>query len=284
MKTVSAILFFLAFFFSQNICASEFRPGDFLLVEKPENLSLFNKYKQTLSPKEKENLLPFEPFLIKKIDESDPLQLMLETERFGEKIYIALSGKNALANAQKLGEIKLLKNYTPVSNVKINRGQISAVSFFSFAEKRTKTVKFSEETKTKLIARKNTRYLVKINNEYGIVKLKRQQVTHVSVEKKFEPLSPEILQKINGMFVSINKKLDSIYVVLNGKNDSVNKNPPHFKKISDYEYKFENGSLDNFARIKNYLVSKINLLLLTRNYEAIIKNNSVFINKKTPSR
>jgi len=269
-----ALIFLFGIILAADIFPKDFKSGEILLFEKPQNLALYDKYKRELDAESKAKIAPFQPFFVRGYDENSPLQLYLECETNGNVIFIGMKSRERFVTRGDIGRLRVLRDFKKVSGKKIDTSKLAKVRFLSFRTGKEKTA--STRAGIKPIATKGSRCLVKVGGEYGLATISEKYFVSSAENESDAKLTREILDEVEKYFNNANLKLEKVYQALNTKeNQSIS--PPKWKKISDYNYRFENGNLQNFMNVKNYLLSKINLLLLDLNYKAIAKENEIKI-------
>ncbi len=254
-----------------------FRKGEIILIRSPQKLSVQNKYKQRLDENQKKEMLQFEPFYVLGKDETSPLQKTLKCKtRFGI-YYLVLDENGNLANSED-NEIKILKNYAWEYTGKIKANYRGEINFFSFKLNNNVVKMLDNNSKIEIIAGKNGKYLINLDDEIGLAKLPKKFFKENKNNTENNKLTNRLLAEIEKYFEQVNKKITKAYYSLNSKSKKQNE-APVFEKISPFHYKFTNARLNDFPNIAKYLLDKINLQLLNKNYEAKIQNNSIVITK-----
>ncbi len=274
------VTIFLILLFQNFIYASfKYKSGEIILIEKPKALILLDEFKRQLNEEAKENLIDFQPFFVFGIDKSNPLQNLLIIESLGKKYFIALDEKNNIFNRKYVGKIITLTGFKKFKQNKAINKKYHSISFYSIASKKSVKIKLSASLKINFVARKKNKYLVVIDNKIGYVRLPKDFFITDKSRKQLPKLSSETFIEIDKIIKRVNVKIKNLYKTLNEEN-SGKKVPPYFVHKSQMEYTLINGKLKNFPEVKNYLLSKINLLLLNSGFEALFKNNSIVIARK----
>jgi hypothetical protein len=92
--------------------------ADFLVVEHPHRLLLYNQYQQQLSSQEQAQLIPFAPIKLLNSEDvlGDGFTPCVRGELEGRIIYILKEKSGALTGAERAGDIRTFKNTTIVGD------------------------------------------------------------------------------------------------------------------------------------------------------------------------
>jgi|GEM_PF-6341781 len=115
-------LFILFTLLSQNLLYSQTEDkADFLLIENPVNLTIYNRYQQTLTEKEKLEFEHFTPFLVVESYGSfgDGLRNYIKAEYKGIDYFILAEKEFEPVNSKSAGKIVLLKNKSVIRDTVI---------------------------------------------------------------------------------------------------------------------------------------------------------------------
>ncbi len=273
VKFSKYVLLFLIALSSVFFGKQEFRKGEILLIEKPRALVLLNKYKQR-DDEYLQKLFPFEPAIIAGIDKTNPLQTLLAVKINGELFYLELDEKGELVRNQDYGKIIFLKNYKPLEKKPVLKTKVKARVYF-FDKNKSETIEINPQT-IDFIARKQNRYLAVYGSRTITVTLSRNLFEAASKNSSAKKLPENILSKIEIYFRNANKKLAQVFPVLN-KKENKNLPTPRWEKRSAFKYELINGDAEKFPALTNYLLEKINLLLINEGFTAKRENQFIII-------
>ena len=278
-KHLLSLLFFL--FYTQLFSQVN---ADFVIIEKPQNLVIYNKYKQAISNNEKQLFVPYKPFQIKKSSGlfSDGVRGYMEIETNNLSYFIVKEAGGNYYNQSKSGEWAYYKNkrtyYDSIMVLDDNK-----LTFDDLAHKKEYFLK-----KGDILIRvfeDNERFYCKNskNNAYGKVNLsgKNSEFYKILRSKKSNSnntLTTELKAKILAKFNDSNIILKRLYAFFNTEN---NKNLP----VPVWKIKTTNNSIEavlsssakNFANSNKYLVNQLENILLGTNLQVTTSANKIVI-------
>jgi hypothetical protein len=204
--------------------------ADFIIIEKPQHLSILNQYQQQLSPEETSALVSYSPFLIVNPNGilGDGLTHCMKAELNGVPYYFVKDDSASLIGGPAAGVLKTYKSAILLADT-IAIVQQSAMELLDVAGR--KRTPLAQGAQLRRVFRSSRLTLVQVltTGAYGWVNLKEGSDKGWTVvkgsmpgtSKNLEQLIPEIQLKLN----AVNGKLIKLYTIFNRKASEVRTAP-----------------------------------------------------------
>lgn len=279
MAREKEIIFFLIIFL-YSVTSSAQNRADFLVVENPTNLVIWNKFKQPITESEKILFNKYQPLLITEQNGllSDGVRAYTEIELNNNKYYLLKELNGNYYNYNKAGLIKLYKDkryfYDSLKIINPEKNKLFSV------DNKNKLSLNKNEVIVRIFEDKSIFY-VKIKNNYGWLKLGELNKDYTLLKKnglKNLKLSKEDIEKIKKVFQYSNSLLNKTYKDLNKFN---NKNLIAPKWQLDIKETRVVATLSNsftkFNDSNKRLVNRLESLLLGSELKVRLNKNNITI-------
>ena len=273
---------FLFFIFISGFAYSQ--TADFLVVENPAALTIYNKYQQSISDQMQNQLVPFTPFQIIEKDELLTDQISHASRvLFEDNIYFILMDEEDNYITDKNEYVKLFKNCELLGDtIKIIRN--NRVSIFSKPEyyNRMHQHSYLEENQycLRMFRYKNLYYL-KIPGDsviYGWTQLPRNgwEISHDS-RAGLDIIPENLLSRLKIRIDAANQDYENFFGYFNKKYNMDDKIPYWNLDVSDYEIQ---GALNDPAlaghltNSNRYLMQDIDNIFLGSNFTLLYTDST----------
>ena len=273
----SAVLFLLIFLHSTLYPQMK---SDLLLVEKPQELTIYDTYKQELNISLKSVFPAFTPILIRGIDKTQPLNPMRKVIINDKPYYLGITSGKQIIGYDKAGKKLILHGWKKLNILKL----IPLKKPHNFITPDNKTVKLKKGDAIHLLFFKKNKYLVKLkkNNEYGFIYLSKQELKSLlKVKDASKSLSKKKIKNIETEIESYNKKMSTLINTLNNKYHKT-KIAPLFIKVplkNGLKFLFKNGNLADYSKSFSALKKKIEISLIGTNFKVRRERNYLIITR-----
>ncbi len=270
-----AVLFLLIFSYSTLYPQMK---SDLLLVEKPQELTIYDTYKQELNVSRKSEFPAFTPILIMGIDKTQPLNPMRKVIINDKPFYLGITSGKQIIGYDKAGKKLILHGWKKLNILKL----IPIKKRHDFVTPDGKTVKLKKGDAIHLLFFKKNKYLVKLkkNNEYGFIYLSKRVLKSLLKEKnESKALSKKKINNIEAEIESYNKKMSTLIKTLNNKYHTT-KIAPFFTKIpfqNGLKFFFKNGNLADYSKSFSALKKKIEISLIGTDFKVRRERNYLII-------
>ncbi len=254
--------------------------SDLLLVEKPQELTIYDTYKQELNGSRKSEFPAFTPILIGEIDKTQPLNPMRKVIINDKPYYLGITSGKQIIGYDKAGKKLILHGWKKLNILKL----IPMNKRHDFVTPDNKTVKLKKGDAIQLLFFKKNKYLVKLkkNNEYGFIYFSKRELKSLLKEKKApKALSKKKINNIETEIESYNKKMSTLIKTLNNKYH-ITKIAPLFTKIpfkNGLKFLFKNGNLADYSKSFSALKKKIEISLIGTNFKIRRERNYLIITR-----
>ncbi len=258
--------------------------ADFVIIEKPQNLVIYNKFKQVISSDEKQLFTPYKPYQIKKTSGlfSDGVRGYMEVETNNSSFYFVKDANGDYYNKNKSGEWTFYNNkrtyYDSIVVLTDNK-----LTFYEMLHKKEYFLKHGD-----LLIRifeDNQQFYCKNakNNTYGKIDLGGNNSEYFKIlnSKKSggsKILSSEIKTKIISKFDESNKLLKKLFAFFNTDNNKNLKPPFWIVKTNgnNIEAVFSH-SIKSFSNSNKYLINQLENIVLGTNLKVTTLTNKIVI-------
>jgi hypothetical protein len=260
---------------------------DFLVVEKPRHLVVYNAFQQI--EKNPKALRPLEPMIIRNPHQllSDGVTAGMNAEVGGETLYLLLEKRGRLANLNKLGYTKLFSSKRFLSDTveilsakrMVMSGVLSNRNIALTAGDRI--VRYF--TEKKLVYGK----LIGTPARYGWIEFPRGREGSwwrvLRIRKDVPPLPPHTIQRITGTMNEINSKLKQLHRIF-GEETGTTLPLPQFHivqtdSLTTITLLPANASV-HYRQSLAAFHSRVQVSLLGTGYTAVLKNSSMEIRRR----
>lgn len=219
-----------AIVFSCVLTAAAQQRADFIIIEKPQRLTILDRYQQQLSPQEKSSLKPFSAFQILNADEmlGDGLTQCMKVEANGTTLYFVKDEYGELIGA---AEANRYRNVIALDDtILIMRG--NAIELFDAGGRKRSPLAEGARLRRVFQSSRLTYVHLLASGAFGWVNLRGSEnqtwklVRGASVpsSKTLDELLPEVQRKLN----AVNGQLTKLYDIWNRK-ATENRTPPQWK-------------------------------------------------------
>ncbi len=196
---------------------------DFLIVERPQRLLVFNRYQQQLKDRERKALLAFTPFRILAEDDvlGDGFTPCMKVEANGSLYYLLKDDGGELVGVHDAGVVKTVRNATPLRD-SIEIVSVKGIVRWDAREQTKRTLPRGAILVRQFAVNGMTYVQVLLSKQYGWVRLDASQgqrhwrVVPRGVSRPAEELArvlPAIVQRVE----EVNAKLRRLFDHLNAK-------------------------------------------------------------------
>jgi|GEM_PF-6167841 len=248
--TKSCLCISLIFFFILPVPAQE--QADFLLIESPQKLVIYNKYEQNISPAESRQLTPWQPLRI--VDEniylSDSFTRAMKVRLGRDTFFIIRDSETELRNQQLAGQLVTLKKAQVLSD---SLQIISPDNLQSLQTPDGKITAFDLRSGMKLqreIVYRGYSFVrtTELPLRYGWIKLPRrvgkswQPMERATQDQSIDTILPQLQYQVN----ALNELYIKLYAHLNQKHGK-NESPTQwqFSKTSEQELLLSPGNQES---------------------------------------
>ncbi len=217
MAREKEIIFFLIIFFYSIVSIAQKR-ADFLVVENPTNLVIWNKFKQPITDSERNLFIKNQPMLVTSLGGllSDGVRAYTEIELNNSKFYLLKEINGNYYNYNKAGLIKLYKDkryfYDSLEIINPDKNNLQSL------DRKKKLTLAKKEVVLRIFEDNNSFYVKLKNNTYAWLKVGKLNTDYVLVKKtesKNSKLSKEDVDKVKKVFKYSDELLTKIYKDLN---------------------------------------------------------------------
>ena len=283
-----AVLALASFLFAVPMRARLQQPSiDYLLVEHVENLLIYNRYQQRITPEERKLIAPFSPMKI--LDAAaklnDDFTPCLKIEIRGNVYYLIKVDDLELLGKNKLGMMHVYKDVIPLSDtVRLAAAKMNLIT----PDK--KTIKLQ---RGKILERyfrlgqKTYVRLVGLRPQYGWIDLSDTNKYIVIGTKKTPnsdlPLTDAMQKRIQSKLIEANTALKALFAYFNAETNT-RKNVPQWRFIAldrQYSCVVEPAEYaEKYPESTRYLAGDIDNILLGTNYDAAGSPGKIDIRQK----
>lgn len=262
-------------FFLSTLCGSPVsvifsqQRADFIVIEKPQRLTILNQYQQQISAQEKSSLKPFSPYRIIADDEmlGDGLTLCTKVEASGATMYFVKEEAGELIGAE---DARTYRNVVALADT-ITIIKRNVIELFDAGGRRRSPLAEGTRLRRVFQSSRLTYVHVLASGAFGWVNLRGGEnekwmvVRAATTEKTLDQLLPDIQLKLNG----VNAQLAKLYDIWNRKTTEYRIPPQWSLQPSGNALvaTLSGDSLAQFYRESTRWLSKdIELLLLGTNF------------------
>jgi len=250
--------------------------ADFLLVENPSELTIYNKYQQSISDQFRDQLVPFTPFQIIEEDEllSDQISHASRVI-FNDNIYFILKDEENNYISDDKEYFRVFKNCELIGDtIKILRND--RVAIFSKPEYLNHKNQHTELIQNRYCSRifkfKNLYFLKAAGDSiiYGWTQLPHDgwQVSH-EIRASLNVIPEHLVSRLKIRIDSANQDYENFFNHFNKKYNRINQIPYWNLEISDHKIKGILNDPSLSGRLKNsnrYLMQDIDNIFLGSNF------------------
>jgi hypothetical protein len=258
------------FFFSSLVLAQQ--RADFIIIEKPQRLTILDHYQQQLSPQEKSSLRPFSPYRIINPDETlgDGLTLCMKVEANGGAMYFVKDEAGELIGGE---DARSYRNVVALADT-ITIIKRNTIELFDAGGRKRSPL--AEGTRLRRVFQSRLTFVhVLASGALGWANLRAGENNNWMIvrgattpsSKTLDQLLPDIQLKLNG----VNSQLAKLYDIWNRKAVEYRVAPQwNLQPSSDVLFATLSGdSLAQFYKESTrWLAKDIELLLLGTNFHA----------------
>ncbi len=264
--------------------------ADFLIVENPSELSIYNKYQQSISSQIQKQLALFAPFRIVEEDEvlSDQISHASRVI-FDDNIYFLIKDEEGDYILDKNEYFRIFKNCKLLGDtIKVLRKR--RVFIFSkpeYFDRKSKHIYLDENQHCIRIFKYKNLFYVKVPGDsmiYGWTQLPRSgwELCHESAIM-LVAIPDNLISRLKIRIDSANQDYENFFNYFNKKYDQENVIPYWNLKISNYEIHgtLNDPSLANKLKNSNrYLMQDIDNIFLGSNFVLTFSDSMFFINSR----
>ncbi|MFH0736669.1 MAG: hypothetical protein V1773_00970 [bacterium] len=269
--------FYLLPIYSQKI-------ADFVIIEKPQNLVIYNKFKQAISGNQKQLFSSYKPYQVKKSSGlfNDGVRGYMELDVNNESYYFVKDANGDYYNKAKSGEWFFFndkKTYYDSIIVLTN----NKLLFYNMIQK--KEIFLNEgDVLIRIFEDANLFYckLVK-NNTYGKVNLSGGNNSFFNIinnkkANRAKIISSELKEKIAAKFNESNKLFKKLYAFFNTENEKNLIAPLWVIKTNNYSIEAVLTHYSNtFENSNKYLINQIQNIVLGTDLKVKLSANKIII-------
>lgn len=282
---VSLLLaFFAVVGLPHGMSAQEAATVDFLIVENPAALQVYNRFEQLIPPQSSDAILPYQPLQI--LDASLPLSdgftAAMKVRFARQTYYLALDDRKKLFGHQQAGDIQIYKGCrtSSLGTVEVLADQVIFLSRRPAAENLTAAGRRDLPAGTRmsvLFTYRGFSY-VQVDSpfrDYGWTLLPARQKNHwwkqLATAAETPPqLTRALLNEIQAQVAQLNSLADSLFSRLN-RREGKKLTPPQWRVERQGEglvcRLFNTSAPQTFAESSGYLASNIENLLLGSGFQ-----------------
>ncbi len=284
-----AVLAFALFLFAVPARARLRQPSiEYLLVEHVENLLIYNRYQQRITPEERKIIVPFSPMKI--LDAAaklnDDFTPCLKVEIQGNVYYLIKVDTLELLGKNKLGMMHVYKDVIPLSDTV----RLAAVKMNLITPDKKKTFQLQRGKILERYFRLGGKTFVRLvgsRPQYGWIDLSDPTEYIVIGTKKTPnsdlPLTDAMQKRIQSKLIEANTALKALFAYFNAETNT-RKTAPQWRFLAlerQYACVLEPVEYaEKYSESTRYLAGDIDNILLGTNYDAAGSPGKIDIRQK----
>ncbi len=287
------IVFFAFFVF--NIAAAQVEQRtDFLIIENPAELLIYNKYQQSVQLKDKLKFISYIPLQILNEDEllSDQITPALKFKLQNEIYFLIKDNQGKIINRDSNGYNKIFKNCAIINDtVQILADRAVLISQTPAWQPSSKNKRFylkKDDYLLRLFKKKNAYYVLKLGNDvqYGWCQFRKNRswrILEKDADGKNKLIPPYIREKITARIESANQTYSDYFKYFNQRLNRQKEIPRWVMEIEDNQIKcnLENDFyMQKLTESARYLIHDLENILLGTNIALNYENGVIIIQVK----